>query len=142
MCAASEPGDGSHPPASDLTQPRALGFSRSLAEPAADPWSRESLRSTSGWSEHCPELAPISWLCFGDHREAATAPGRAELHKELTGEAWPYFGKNILSQRSTQSCVRPGMSSLLPWEEPKESLEQPQRAQEPLTDCNSPARFQ
>lgn len=70
-CAVSEPGNRSHP---------SLGSSRSLAEPGADPWSRESLRSTSGWSDHGSELAPISWTCFGSHREAATAPGRAELN--------------------------------------------------------------
>lgn len=93
-----------------------LGFSRSLAQPAADPcstlahpWSREP-EEQSGWSDHCSELALISWICCGTRREAGTAPGRAELHKELTGKAWPCFGKN------TQFPCLPDFPSLSPVE--------------------------
>lgn len=138
-CAVSEPGNRSQPPP---------GSSRSVAEPAADPWSRESLRSTSGWSDHGSELVPISWICFGNHREAATAPGRAELHEELTGKAWPFLGKNtnFPCLPHFPSCAPSGALRALSGQVqsphyPRKSQTRAQnshtRTQEPLTDCNS-----
>lgn len=141
MCAASESGNRSHP---DFTQLRALGFSRSLAEAAADPWGRESLRSTSGWSDHCSEPAPISWICSGNHREAATAPGRAELYKELTGKAWLYFGKSThfpCLPHFPSGALRAVSGQVKnPWKSQTRAWNSHTRAQEPLTDCNTPTK--
>lgn len=82
---------------------------RSLQHPGPSLEQREP-EEQSGWSDHCSELALISRICCGTRREAGTAPGRAELHKELTGKAWPCFGKN------TQFPCLPDFPSLSPVE--------------------------
>lgn len=62
--------------------------SRSLAEAAADPWGAHQVGVITALNQLPP--LHLFWESQG-----ITAPGRPELYKELTGKAWPCFGKNI-----------------------------------------------